>query len=545
MIRTFLYEMDMKITKLILCHIKCFIPSIIATLSSVIFPSFISKIIDEGISKNDIQLIFSYWIEMLICGIIMVVFNYIQSILYCKFEQELYCELKNKALYKILHIKSNIKNRMTSGDLYKSIDDDLSNITSYLTVLLPELIMNVITLIGVMYIILKYYSMMGLLILVLIFVLVFSQPWFGKKIEKQSFRCREMGGREASLLQEIISNAAFLNMMGYSSIVLKNYFDRSKEVQESNVKFLRIQYIAQNIRLSINTIALLITLIIGTLLVSKEKIGVGVVLAMTIYIQRVSGPLNGIVQNYLMIKSYSPYLKKMLNICTNTSIDNNLKKFPKEKLQRIVITDLTYAYSDNYTLFSNFNLEIVRGDILGIVGGNGTGKSTLIKIIMKCLSIEKGKIFINSEYELQDLDEDYLYQNISVVPQTTLLLTGKLIDILNPTKKKIEDKKIVELLNRFTVDYSIFNYNLNYEIAEKGINISGGEAQKISLVRMAIEDKPWVILDEPTSAMDNNSEKEICYILKEYLKGRTAIIITHRPEILKICNKIIELDKDE
>ena len=194
------------------------------------------------------------------------------------------------------------------------------------------------------------------------------------------------------------------------------------------------------------------------------------------------------------------------------------------------------------TFFQNFNLEINKGEIVGIVGNNGVGKSTLIKIIMKMIPIDIGQIIVNGKYELEDIDEEYLYKNISVVPQSTVILSGKLRDILNPTKRDISDNKIIETLKKFTVDYSIFENDLNYEILEKGGNMSGGEAQKLSLVRMVLENKPWVLLDEPTSAMDVECEKIICSILKEYLKKRTAVIITHRPEILSICDKIIRLE---
>lgn len=539
MIKKFLNEMDIKISNLILCHIKCFVPSIIASASNVIFPSFISKIIDDGIGKNQLDLVALYWIQMLICGIIMVVFNYLQSVLYCDFEQELYCDLKNKTLEKVLHLKDDVKDKTFSGDLYKSLDDDLGSITSYLSVLLPELLINVITLIGIIYMILRYYSIIGLLILILICVLVFSQPWFGKQIEKRSFISREAGGNEAALLQEIISNSGLINMMGYSAVILGKYLQKSKMVKETNKNLLNIQYVAQNVRLSVNTVALLVTIIFGTILVTQNKIGVGVVFAMTIYIQRVSGPLNSIVQNYLLVKSYSPYFKRILGICDNSKQNGEMVIYPQEELGRIDINNLTYFFSENSPIYSNFCLEIVGGEILGIVGSNGTGKSTLIKILMKNLSYKKGKIIVNKKYELENLSEEYLHQNISVVPQNAMLLTGSLRDVLNPMKKEITDEEIIKLLRLFTVDYSTFEYSLDYEIAEKGLNISGGEAQKLSLVRMAVENKPWIILDEPTSAMDGHSEKEVCDVLKGYLKGRTAIIITHRPEILKICDKVI------
>ena len=542
MVIKFLNELDIKISKLILTHFKCFIPSFIATATSLLFPGFISKIIDQGLEKGDLQAVGMYWGEMLICGVLLVISNYIQSILYCKFEQELYYQLKNKVFDKVLHTKTVDRDSLANGDIYMSIDDDLSNISSFLTTLLPELFISILSLVGVVFIIFKFYSLMGIVILGLIGVLVISQPWFGKKIKEQSSLCREAGGEEAAFLQESIGNAPYLNIMGYVEIVRDKYWEKSRNVKNRNISISRIQYIAQNFRLGINTMALLITIGIGVILVEKEVVGVGGVFAMSIYIQRVSGPLNSIVQSYLLIKSYTPYFERITKICNRSKRDNTVKENPREELKKIEISDLTYSFSSNLTLYKNFNLEINKGEIVGIVGNNGVGKSTLIKIIMKMIPIDIGRIIVNGKYGLEDIDEEYLYKNISVVPQSTVILSGKLRDILNPAKRDISDNKIIETLKKFTVDYSIFENDLNYEILEKGGNMSGGEAQKLSLVRMVLENKPWVLLDEPTSAMDVECEKIICSILKEYLKKRTAVIITHRPEILSICDKIIRLE---
>lgn len=542
MVIKFLNELDIKISKLILTHFKCFIPSFIATATSLLFPGFISKIIDQGLEKGDLQAVGMYWGEMLICGVLLVISNYIQSILYCKFEQELYYQLKNKVFDKVLHTKTVDRDSLANGDIYMSIDDDLSNISSFLTTLLPELFISISSLVGVVFIIFKFYSLMGIVILGLIGVLVISQPWFGKKIKEQSSLCREAGGEEAAFLQESIGNAPYLNIMGYVEGVRDKYWEKSRNVKNRNISISRIQYIAQNFRLGINTMALLITIGIGVILVEKEVVGVGGVFAMSIYIQRVSGPLNSIVQSYLLIKSYTPYFERITKICNRSKRDNTVKENPREELKKIEISDLTYSFSSNLTLYKNFNLEINKGEIVGIVGNNGVGKSTLIKIIMKMIPIDIGRIIVNGKYGLENIDEEYLYKNISVVPQSTVILSGKLRDILNPAKRDISDNKIIETLKKFTVDYSIFENDLNYEILEKGGNMSGGEAQKLSLVRMVLENKPWVLLDEPTSAMDVECEKIICSILKEYLKRRTAVIITHRPEILSICDKIIRLE---
>lgn len=109
MIRKFLYEMDIKVPELIFCHIKCLIPTIIATASGIIFPCFLGKIVDYAIGNNDLRLVIIYWINMLICGMVMILFSYWKSILYSGFEQELYCNLKNKVLKKYYKLKMTLK----------------------------------------------------------------------------------------------------------------------------------------------------------------------------------------------------------------------------------------------------------------------------------------------------------------------------------------------------------------------------------------------------------------------------------------------------
>ena len=483
-----------------------------------------------------------YWGEMLICGVLLVISNYIQSILYCKFEQELYYQLKNKVFDKVLHTKTVDRDSLANGDIYMSIDDDLSNISSFLTTLLPELFISILSLVGVVFIIFKFYSLMGIVILGLIGVLVIKSNHGLEKNKRTIFVMSRSRGRRSCIFTRKYWKCSYLNIMGYVEGVRDKYWEKSRNVKNRNISISRIQYIAQNFRLGINTMALLITIGIGVILVEKEVVGVGGVFAMSIYIQRVSGPLNSIVQSYLLIKSYTPYFERITKICNRSKRDNTVKENPREELKKIEISDLTYSFSSNLTLYKNFNLEINKGEIVGIVGNNGVGKSTLIKIIMKMIPIDIGRIIVNGKYGLENIDEEYLYKNISVVPQSTVILSGKLRDILNPAKRDISDNKIIETLKKFTVDYSIFENDLNYEILEKGGNMSGGEAQKLSLVRMVLENKPWVLLDEPTSAMDVECEKIICSILKEYLKRRTAVIITHRPEILSICDKIIRLE---
>lgn len=126
--------------------------------------------------------------------------------------------------------------------------------------------------------------------------------------------------------------------------------------------------------------------------------------------------------------------------------------------------------------------------------------------------------------------------------QNNFLISGKLIDIINPGKKEVDMNYIYSLFQRVRLDINKFESGLDTYICENNINVSGGELQKLNIIKILIEDRPLVILDEPTSALDNDSEDEICELFKELLRGRTVIIVTHRKRILGICDKIINFN---
>lgn len=173
---------------------------------------------------------------------------------------------------------------------------------------------------------------------------------------------------------------------------------------------------------------------------------------------------------------------------------------------------------------------------MGIVGNNGCGKSTIVKLISQIIVPEKGTIQIDS-IPIEEFDLKYLRCQIGFLLQDIFLESGNLGDII----KTDDERQLEKIIQDFGLDKIILEQGLEHNVEENSLNISGGEKQRIALANLFMEDKLIYILDEPTAAMDLLGEERICKVLKQYLENKTAIIITHRPEILKICNKILEL----
>jgi ABC-type bacteriocin/lantibiotic exporter with double-glycine peptidase domain len=217
---------------------------------------------------------------------------------------------------------------------------------------------------------------------------------------------------------------------------------------------------------------------------------------------------------------------------------------PDEDLDRVIYDHVDFSYKNFPSkILSGFNLTIEKGDIIGIVGSNGIGKTTLIKLLLQLCKPDRGNIFFNGKYCSSDISSDFIHKNIGYMPQNPYILSGTLKEAVNPSGRHISNSDILNVMKKVALDFEIFNNSLEMLIGENASNLSGGERQKIALARLLLENKSWIILDEPTSAMDVHSEQVICEYMREAFKDKTVIIITHRRKILSICNKIIDFEK--
>jgi ATP-binding cassette subfamily B protein len=194
----------------------------------------------------------------------------------------------------------------------------------------------------------------------------------------------------------------------------------------------------------------------------------------------------------------------------------------------------------------NFNLEIKKGNKIAIVGRTGSGKSTIAQLLLRMYDVTKGKI------ELDGIDIGELYlrdirEQISYVPQDVFLFSDTVNSNIRFGLRKEENGEVLKAAMQASVDKEIEGFSQKYEtlIGERGVTLSGGQKQRISIARALIKEPNLVIFDDCLSAVDARTEKEIIGNLYDYLKDKTAIIITHRIFSLFHFDKIVVLDEGE
>ena len=202
--------------------------------------------------------------------------------------------------------------------------------------------------------------------------------------------------------------------------------------------------------------------------------------------------------------------------------------------------NLSFSYNEDYKILEDVSFDIFKGQIIGINGTTGSGKSTLVDLILGLLKPNKGQILLNGE-ELNK--KSYENINIGYVPQDTYISDDTIEENIgfNINKKDIDPTKIKEAIKSSNLDDFINNLpeKVNTYIGEDGVRISGGQKQRIGLARALYDDPNLLILDEATSALDNETEASIINEITKLKKDKIIIMIAHRLNTLKNCDKII------
>lgn len=526
--------------KYIVNQIWCFTCLLVYTISSVFFPSFLSKVIDIGVLKNDNIAIFRYSTEMLICGIFMIIFFYVQKVSFFKFGNDIVMNTKKSLYNKLNNVNIIFWNKHKVGNILTILDNDIGKMQELLTSNISELVVNIFLCVGISLYIIGLNYKIGFSVVGLSFCFAFIQKHISNKSKEKMKKLRELMGDFNSYTTETVNNIPALQMTGKNKYIKKIYEDKCNQIVDQGLDFTKTMSYVSVVGMAFNIIAIILVLLIGSLDVSKGNISVGLLFSLTIYVQRLYSPIVAIGNVFVKIKNFIPLFDNIYEVMFSEDIiingtyriDDNLKG-------KIEFENVWFKYNENKYVLKGFSETFETGEIVGIIGENGSGKTTIGKLLTKLCTVNNGKIKIDG-VNIKDYNLDYLQEQIGVMTQDSFMLTNEINEILDNKLYMEQIQEFLEKMNFSDTGNSILNDG--FRVKENGLNISGGEAQKLALYKLYLDNKPICILDEPTASLDSISEERIIDFIKNSFKDKTVIIITHKPEILNICTKIIDLN---
>jgi ATP-binding cassette, subfamily B, multidrug efflux pump len=372
---------------------------------------------------------------------------------------------------------------------------------------------------------------------------------FRSKIQTHSLKVQEAIGTLTSRVQEFCSGISVIKTYIQEQEERKKFTNDNQANVEVNKLLIRANSLFTSLSQGIVGLSYLISIVFGSILVMKSTISLGDFVAFNTYLSLLIAPIENIgkVINLLQQgKAADNRIRQVLS--TEPAIQDEEGVTPITSIQGdIIISNLSFKYQrSKESALKNINVSIPKGSSLAIVGKVGSGKSTLVNLLLRLYNPPKNSIFLDA-HDIRDVPLKTLRESVAYVPQDNFLFSTSIKENIAFDPKPYQDEQVFHAARQAHVYEDIMDLpdQFETELGERGLSLSGGQRQRVSIARALIKPSPLIIFDDSLSAVDSKTETNILNTLRTQMKSRTSIIISHRISTIQDADQIIVLDKGE
>lgn len=516
--------------------ILCF--AIILNVVNIGLPYIFGKLIDAMISGNTLYHIKKYIIIILVISFIRIIISYCYNVRFSVYNSKIAFDICGRAVTRLQ--KTSYNNIIGKDIVYliHRIQMDSSVLSEFILRGIINFIINIVNTITILLILLKLNKLIFFIVLFCIPVYIFIYVMFKDKLYKTNLLFRECQSEYFSTLSEQLTNFKFIKinvLYEYLNTKLKNGFNNLLNNLTNNVK---VNFWFDNIASIITQVANIVLVIVGGIEVFSKRLSIGVFSILNNYFSALFQNITSLLQFGAYYQQVKIAYNRIKDIEDLNEENNGSKKI--ESIESITLKNVSMSYS-NSEIISSLNLEFNKGNLYLMKGVNGCGKSTLIHMITGIIDSYEGEIKINNN-DIKSLDMHHTRKNhISFMDQNGIVLKDTVFENikLNNTKlntiDQVQSYMIKIGLKSFLCDLMKLN-----KIVHKD-TISGGERQKISLIRNIMKDGELFILDEPENSLDTSSVEKLIKFIESIKNKKIIIMITHDERFDDIADKIIDL----
>lgn len=356
-----------------------------------------------------------------------------------------------------------------------------------------------------------------------------------------------MGYGKQSVMVETLSNIETVKSLGCDAFVRKRWNQHIIESAKHSVRSRSLSHLALNLTAFVQQCTYVIVIIVGAYLIKSGELTTGGLVACSMLSGRVMGPFAQIAQLITRLHyTTSAYreLDRVMNLPRERSDTSEILSRPVLK-GRIQFNDATFTYPNaQLPALNNVTMHIEPGERVGVIGKTGSGKSTLGKLLLSLYTPDKGAVLVDGT-DLRQVDPFDLRRWIGYVSQDVALFQGSVRENICIANSQASDEEVLKAALTSGVNDFIRTHPQGYAlpVGERGENLSGGQRQSIGIARALLRNPNILVMDEPTSSLDTASETLLMQRLHKYIDGKTLVLITHRPTLLALVDRIIVLDE--
>ena len=525
--------------------IEVFIASFFVQLAALANPLVIQLIIDKVIVQNSISTLNILGVLLLAVGVFEAVLTTLRTYLFVDTTNRIDMSLGSQIIDHLLRLPLRYFDKRPVGELSTRINE-LENIRQFLTGTALTVVLD--ALFSVVYIVVMlFYSwqltLVGLgTIPLFVVVTLIAAPTVSRQLRTKA----ERNAETQSYLVEVMSG---IQTVKAQNIELRSRFSWQKKYAKfvaAGFKTVLTSTLANSTSQFLSKLSSLLVLWVGAYLVLKQELTLGELIAFRIISSYVTTPILRLAQIWQNFQETGLSLERLSDIVDTpqeAELDRNNISLPTVN-GAVKYENVSFRFAASGPLqLSNVTVEFAPGKFVGIVGQSGSGKSTMMKLLLRLYDTESGRILVDG-YDISKVELYSLRRQIGVVPQDTLLFDGTVQENIALTNPDATTEEIIEAAQIAVAHEFIMTLpnGYNTRVGERGSALSGGQRQRIAIARSVLQRPKILVLDEATSALDYPTERQICLNLARAFKGNTVFFITHRLNTVSNADTIVVMD---
>lgn len=516
---------------------------VVVVACSVYAPKLQSNAID-AIAIRQWDKLSPILIVMVIIYIIHSICTYMQSKLSAVLSQNIVSRMRKDLFLNIVNLPIRYLDANSHGDIMSRMTNDIENISTTVSQSMSSLFSGILTVIGTVVMMVALCPRLAALSCVTVILTIVATKLLSKAMRFFFKKRQVILGQLNGNVEEMVTGYRTVVAYNRQNAVVNDFDNVSDELT-------RVGIIAEILGGSmgpvmnvVNNVGFVIIAAFGGYFAINNIISIGVISAFIVYARQFGRPIDELAQIYGQIQTAVAGAERVFEVMDEPLEDKSGEKNMDDLKGIIRFKNVNFSYTKEKQVLYDFNLEVKAGQKVALVGSTGSGKTTVVNLLMRFYDVDSGEILID-DVNIKDIDCDSLRRNTAIVLQDTVLFADSIENNLRYSNSSATDEQMYMAARMSNCDSMIRKMPQGYDtqLMSEGENISQGQRQLLSIARAFLAQPKVLILDEATSSVDTRTEKHIQDAMVKLMKDRTSLIIAHRLSTIQDADLIVVMDE--
>ena len=516
---------------------------VVTAVASVYAPKLQSQAIDS-IAEGRYEDLTFYLISMLVFYGFQSLFTLFQGRISALLSQSIVRRMRNDLFDRIVNLPIRYLDSHPHGDIMSRMTNDIENVSSTVSQSLSSLVSGFLTILGTVAMMFYLSPSLALLSCATVILTVTATKFLSTAMRRFYRKRQVLLGSLNSTVEEMVTGYKTVAAYNREKAVLTDFARTSDELTKVGIAAEILGGSMGPVMNAINNISFVIIAAFGGYFAIKGTITIGVISAFIIYAKQFGRPIDELAQIYGQIQTAIAGAERVFAIMEQPSEDKSGENSMNSSQGVITFKDVNFSYVEGKRVLQDFNLEVSAGQKVALVGSTGSGKTTVVNLLMRFYDIDSGAILIDG-VNIKDINCDNLRRNTAIVLQDTVLFADTIEHNLKYADDNITDAEMEEAAKLCHCHNMITRMAEGYQtqLTQAGYNLSQGQRQLLSIARAFLAKPKILILDEATSSVDTRTEKHIQDAMVKLMQNRTSLIIAHRLSTIQDADCIVVMDQ--